>query len=136
MTDRDDAQQIRDLIATWMAATRAGDVDAVLALMADDVVFLVAGQPPMVGRDAYAAAARAMAGPGAPRIEGTNDVEEVVVSGDLAVVRTRLRVAVTPPGATRPTVRAGHTLTVFRKQDGRWRLLRDANLLAPVADAG
>src|SRR6185436_9113859 len=31
-----DEQQIRDLVATWMSATEAGDVDAVLALMADD----------------------------------------------------------------------------------------------------
>lgn len=28
--------------------------------------------------------------------------------------------------------RAGHTLSVLRKQDGRWVLARDANLLAPV----
>jgi hypothetical protein len=31
------------------------------------------------------------------------------------------------------TKRAGHTLSVFRKQNGKWRLARDANLLAPVA---
>ena len=28
--------------------------------------------------------------------------------------------------------RAGHTLTVFRKTDGKWLLARDANLLSPV----
>jgi ketosteroid isomerase-like protein len=38
-----DEQQIRELVATWMAATKAGDVPKVMSLMTDDVVFLVAG---------------------------------------------------------------------------------------------
>jgi uncharacterized protein (TIGR02246 family) len=37
-----DEQAIRNLVASWHRATAAGDVDAVLALMADDVIFLVA----------------------------------------------------------------------------------------------
>lgn len=28
--------------------------------------------------------------------------------------------------------RAGHTLSILRKQGGKWVLVRDANLLAPV----
>jgi len=28
--------------------------------------------------------------------------------------------------------RAGHTLSVLKKQNGKWVLARDANLLAPV----
>ena len=42
-----DEDQIRQLIATWHAATRAGDIDTVLGLMTDDVVFLVPGRHPM-----------------------------------------------------------------------------------------
>ena len=45
---QNDEQEIRQLVATWMAATKSGDVKAVLELMSDDVVFLVAGQPPML----------------------------------------------------------------------------------------
>jgi hypothetical protein len=30
--------------------------------------------------------------------------------------------------------RAGFTLSILRKEGGRWRLTRDANMLAPVAD--
>jgi hypothetical protein len=29
--------------------------------------------------------------------------------------------------------RAGHTLSILMKQDGRWVLARDANMLAPVS---
>lgn len=49
-----DEQAIRDLIATWHKASAAGDLTTVLKLMAEDVVFLVAGKPPMRGRDAFA----------------------------------------------------------------------------------
>jgi ketosteroid isomerase-like protein len=44
-------------------------------------------------------------------------------------MRTRLRVAVTPPNG-KEMVRSGYTLTILRKEvDGRWVLVRDANLL-------
>lgn len=52
-----DEQEIRNLVATWMAATKAGDIERVLSLMAEDVVFLLPGQPPMIGKSAFAAAA-------------------------------------------------------------------------------
>jgi uncharacterized protein (TIGR02246 family) len=38
-----DEQEIRNLVATWMAATKAGDIERVLSLMAEDVVFLLPG---------------------------------------------------------------------------------------------
>ena len=40
----DDERAIRDLVATWTAASQAGDVDAVLGLMTDDVIFMTAGR--------------------------------------------------------------------------------------------
>jgi ketosteroid isomerase-like protein len=36
-----DEQQIRDLVSSWMAASKAGDVQTVPGLITDDVVFLV-----------------------------------------------------------------------------------------------
>lgn len=128
-----DEQQIRDLVATWMSASRAGDTDTVLSLMTDDVVFLVAGHPPMRKAE-FAAAARAQAGADAPTIDGESDIEEIVVAGDVAYLRARLTVTVTPPQGGKPMRRAGYTLTVLRRQNGRWLLARDANLLVPVAD--
>jgi len=40
-----DEQAIRNLVAEWHSATVAGKVEAVLRLMSEDVVFLVAGHP-------------------------------------------------------------------------------------------
>ena len=45
-----DEQSIHDLIAEWLSATANGDLSKILPLMAEDVVFLIAGQPPMPRR--------------------------------------------------------------------------------------
>ncbi|HEX6999208.1 MAG TPA: SgcJ/EcaC family oxidoreductase [Gammaproteobacteria bacterium] len=130
----DDERAIRQLVATWMEATKAGDADTVLGLMADDVVFLVPGQAPMVGKAAFEAAARAAPAGERPRFEGESEIQEIRVLGDWAYMWTRLTVTVTPPGGAPPFTRAGHTLSVLRKEGGRWLLARDANLLTPVAN--
>ncbi len=124
-----DEQQIRDLVDRWMSATRAGDIETVLTLMTDDVVFLVAGQQPF-GKQVFAAASRA-AVPGAPmpQIDGRSEIQEVHVQGDLAYMWSKLAVDVTPPNGGKVVKRAGYTLTVLRKTDGRWQIARDANLL-------
>ncbi len=129
---QDDERQIRDLVAAWMAASKAGDVETVLGLMAEDVVFLVAGQPPMIGRSAYAAAARAQATPQSPKVDGTSEIQEIRVLGDWAFMWTKLTVVVTPPADAAPLTRAGHTFSILKKHDSRWLLARDANMLVAV----
>lgn len=127
---QNDEQEIRRLVSTWMAATKAGDVETVLALMTDDVVFLVPGRPVMRKPD-FATAARAQAAPGAPQIDGKSEIQEIQILGEWAFMWTKLTVVVTPPNGAAMT-RAGHTLTILKKQNGTWLLARDANLLAPV----
>lgn len=120
-----DEAEIRALIDTWLAATKAGDTASVLSLMTEDAVFLVPGRPPM----SKAEFARVSSGAVRPLIDGASEIQEVVVAGDWAFCRTQLRVAVTLPGASAPIIRSGPTLTVFQKREGRWLLARDANLL-------
>jgi uncharacterized protein (TIGR02246 family) len=123
-----DEQQIRDLVATWLRATTAGDLQTVLGLMAEDVVFLLPDQPPMRGREAFAAASRAMQGKF--RIEGKSDIQEIQISGDLAYCWNRLSVSVSPVPSGTPVRRSGYTLTILRKQPaGNWVVTRDANMV-------
>ncbi len=124
-----DEAQIRQLVATWISATRAGDVDTVMGLMADDAVFLMPGRPPM-SKAEFQAAAMLQASDAGPKIDGTSDIQEVQVAGDWAFAWSQLTVTVTPPGGAAPIVRSGPVLTVFRKEQGRWLLARDANMLA------
>jgi uncharacterized protein (TIGR02246 family) len=126
-----DEQQIRELIAKWMAATKTGDVATVLSLMTDDVVFLVVGQPPF-GKEKFAELMKSPPGAPRPQIDGRSEIQEIQVLGDCAFVWTRLNVEMTPPGG-QTVKRSGHTLSVLRRTDGQWRLARDANLLTTVS---
>ena len=126
---RTDEQAIRALTATWMDASKAGDIETVLGLMAEDAVFLVPGQPPMIGKSSYAAAARPKPNQTPPQIDGTSEIQEIKVLGDWAFMWTKLKVVMTPSGGATPVTRAGHTLTILNKQNGKWVLARDANLL-------
>jgi len=128
---RTDEDEIRELVAAWMAATKAGDIERVLSLMADDAVFLVPGQLPM-GKATFAAAAKAQSVQDAPKFDGTSEIQEIKVLGDWAFMWTKLSVVVTPPGGAPSTARTGHTLSILKKEDGRWLLARDANMLSPA----
>ena len=123
-----DEQAIRNLVAQWHAATAAGDVDTVLGLMSTDVVFLIAGQPPMRGREGFERGLREFLK--THRIESGGDIQELQVSGDLAYCWTLLNVRVVPLAGGTVNQRTGSALSIFRRQpDGRWLLVRDANLL-------
>jgi uncharacterized protein (TIGR02246 family) len=123
----DDERAIRELVATWMSASTAGDTETVLSLIADDAVFTVVGQEPF-GKDAFRAASQ---GQKDLRIEGTSDIREIKVLGDWAYLRNYLTVTVTPPSGA-AIRRAGWTLTILRKTGGKWLLARDANLMTKV----
>jgi len=131
MNEDQDKQKIREVIDTWMRASADGDTDRVLSLIAEDVVFLLPGQPPMRGRQGFAAASRGMAGKF--RIEGKPDIQEIQIAGDYAFCWNYLSVTITPVQGGPPMHRAGNILSIFRKEpDGNWVLFRDANLLAPT----
>jgi uncharacterized protein (TIGR02246 family) len=121
----EDERAIRDLVDTWMTASKAGDLATILNLMTDDVVFMVPGREPF-GKAQFAAG---FGGLQDVRIDGRSDIQELQVLGEWAFLRNRLDVTVTPAlGA--PMNRTGYVLTLLRKEpDGHWRLARDANLL-------
>jgi uncharacterized protein (TIGR02246 family) len=130
-----DEQEIRQLVSTWMAASKAGNVETVLSLMADDVIFLTPGQEVM-GKADFAAAARAQSGQGnkgASQFDGRSEIQEIKVLGDWAFMWTKLTVIVTTPSDAQSMTRTGYTLSILKKQRGKWLLARDANMLAPVS---
>ncbi|GAB3456124.1 hypothetical protein GCM10027321_09570 [Massilia terrae] len=125
-----DEQEIRNLIESWLRATREGDVDTVLSLMEPDVIFLVPDKPPMAGREAFGAALRAALGKHA--IQTTSTIDEISVCGDIAYSRTHLDVTVISKHDGLPMRRSGNTLSILRRgADGKWRLYRDANMVVP-----
>jgi uncharacterized protein (TIGR02246 family) len=126
-----DEQAIRDVVQTWLKASSRGDLDQVLGLMSDDVIFHTVGREPF-GKEAFAAAMRASAGQ--VRAEGSADVQEVLVCGDMAYCRVHLEITLSAPGGVERKRLSGHSLSVLRKQGGRWVIARDANFVAPVQE--
>jgi uncharacterized protein (TIGR02246 family) len=123
----DDERAVREWVATWLAASHAGDLSRVLSLMSDDVIFMVPGKAPF-GKEAFAAGSEALR---KFRMEAKSDIQEIKVLDGWAYLRNHLTVTMTPRDGGTPTRRAGHTLTILRKQPaGNWVLVRDANLMA------
>ena len=125
----DDERAIRNVVDTWLAASKAGDLATVLSLMTDDVLFLTPGQPPF-GKEAFAKMSEGMKD---VQVDGTSDIQEVQVFGEIAYLRNALRIVITMPDG-KVMKRSGQTLTILRKEaDGKWRLVRDANLVMAEA---
>ena len=122
-----DEQAIRDLIATWLSASKAGDNEKVLSLMAEDVVFLLPGQAPMRGRSGFAAAQKGL---GQFDIDATSDIQEIRILGDWAYCWNHLTVVITPRNGDAPVKRAGNVLSILpQSKTGHWVIARDANML-------
>lgn len=126
-----DERAIRELHSAWIEAVNAGDLPRLLGWLADDAV-LLNPDGPLVGRDAFAAkfgaALREI------RFRCTSEVEELLVSGDLACARCRDSVTVSPLGSDETTRFAGDRMAIYRRQpDGRWLLARDIHTLAPAS---
>jgi uncharacterized protein (TIGR02246 family) len=119
-----DEQEIREVVAEWARATKAGDLATINALMDDDVLFFTASNEPF-GRETFQQHfeknVKTM------EIDVRAEVREVAVSGELAFARTWLEVRILPKGGE-PMLRKGYALGVYRQcPGGRWKLWRDAN---------
>lgn len=122
-----DEQAIKELINDWLVATSAGDIEHVSELMADDVVFLRCGQPPIRGKAAFVAAQDTL---NQYKLESQSEIREIRVLGDWAYSWNKLAITLTPVAGGSPMKRSGHILSVLRKQaDGKWVIFRDANML-------
>jgi len=125
-----DERTILDVHTTWIAAVNAGDLDRLLSLVTDDVVFVNPGQAPSdrgeFARHFPLAQQRA-------QFHCVSELEEVVVSGDVAYTRSRDSLTAAPRAGAESLRLEGYRMTVYRRQsDGRWLLARDAHTLAPV----
>ena len=129
-----DEKAIRTLLSRWHRAMGAGDLAALLSMISEDAVFLAADRPAMRGRAAFAQELMTLTQ--SCTIQSSAEIEEILVSDDLACCWATLAVTTAPLDGSTPTVRSGPVLSIFRKEaGGHWVLVRDANMLASDAAA-
>ena len=126
---QNDERAIREMVDTWIEASKRGDLTTLLNLLADDVLFITPGKDPF-GKEEFAASNP----PGSMddvKMEAAIDIKEIEVAGEWAWMRSFLRVTFTRSKED-PTKLSGHILTVLQKRpDGQWVIKRDANFVAP-----
>lgn len=122
-----DEQAIREFFPAWLQASLDSDKDTLRGMLAEDVIFLTVERPPMIGRDAFFAASGSAPKPS--EMKFVQDIKEVHVNGDWAQTWAHLTVTIVPSDGAPAVRRAGNILTLFRKENGKWVIWRDANLL-------
>jgi steroid delta-isomerase len=121
----DDAETaIRQALTGWTAAFNARDAAGICDLFAPGLRYDVEGlEREQTFDDICGRLHRALAGSEITYHYGLR-IREIIVSGDLAVVRLVWRVTVSRPGAADVT-RPETGMDVFRRQDdGSWKIIR------------
>jgi len=109
----------------YVKAINSNDLEILLDMLTEDVVFLAATAPPMVGKDAVR-----------PWLEGylaayethwDKPVQEFIVSGEWAFERYSYKSTDTPRAGGDVIEDTGWGLVIFHHDaDGKWRVARDA----------
>ena len=109
----------------YVRAINSNNIDSLASMLTQDVVFLAAGEKPLVGKAPVRAWADAYLK--AFKTKWDKPVQEFVVSGDYAFERYSYTSTDTPVGGGKPVVDTGWGFVVYhRDADGVWRVARDA----------
>jgi uncharacterized protein (TIGR02246 family) len=122
VNDPDDIQAIKEASAAWDKAWNAGNVESLLALYTDEAVAMPPNQPLSVGKEAMRTANQKYFDQF--REDNRSIVEDVRVSGDLAIARGT-QVTITTPKAGGKTVQdKAKWISAFQRQpNGSWKVL-------------
>ncbi len=129
-----DVETLRAAILRSGEAFNAGDHAAMMAPVARDLVLTYPGIPDM-GYDSLSAGYRRMADrPAGVTSRTVPTVEEILVSGDLAVIRVTWTTTVTETSPARSATRQMRDMQVWRREaDGGWTFFRGMHFRNPPA---
>jgi steroid delta-isomerase len=120
---------IREALSAWTRDFNARDTSRICDLFARDLAYDYRGFPER-GYDALCDLLQRSLRDPTKRFDYALDIKEIIVSGDMAVVRLVWMLRVTSGASTVETQEPG--LDVFRRQsDGRWKIIRYMGYEAP-----
>ena len=115
---------IREALIKWTRGFNAGDTAEICGLFAPELRYDYRGHPER-GYDDICGLLQRSLSDRTKTYSYSLQIKEIVVSGDLAVVRLVWTLKVRPAGAATETVSEEPGMDIFRKQpDGRWKIIR------------
>jgi uncharacterized protein (TIGR02246 family) len=129
-SDSKGREEVVAAIDAFTRALNAADYEGVVGMMTEDARFWPVDSPEMAGKERARAAYAALEG---FRVEARFDVDEVLVSGDLAVVLALETFRLEPRGGGEPIeIRNRRAFSVWRRDGGVWKSARGmTNWAAP-----
>ena len=122
---------IRGALVQWTADFNGREAARICDLFAPDLVYDYRGFPERGHADLCALLRRSLADR-TKQFTYALDIKEIIVSGDMAVVRLVWTLTTTLPGTSMPVVSKEPGLDVFRRQpDGSWKIVRYIAYEAP-----
>jgi len=129
-----DDQAIEALHDRWIRAVQDADIDALILLLTPDYVLWSPGSPPVVGPEAVRLLFEATFE--VCDIEPSFELEERIISGDLAVERGWDVQTIRPGDGSAPRTRRQRAFLVLRRgDDGEWRFARGMSQAGPASEA-
>ena len=111
--------------AAYTTAINANNLDSLAGMLTDDVVFLAAHAPPIVGKSAVREWAKGYLEAFNTHWDKTS--QEFEVAGEWAFERYSYKSTDTPKAGGAPVEDTGWGLVIYhRDADGKWRVARDA----------
>jgi uncharacterized protein (TIGR02246 family) len=124
---RNERGAIERFTAEWSTAMKAKDVERLVSMVTEDVVFLPPGFPPIRGRQAVEAMYRSFF-PQFRSVEQEAVSEEVEVMGDWAFAWGLESIVLVPQSDGPPIRMHGKGLSILKRQaDGSWKCARAIN---------
>lgn len=123
MQPGDAEDHIRQMNQRFGTAVRAGNVDDVMSIYADEAVLLPPNTPALVGRGAIREFWQGFLGSSKATLDLVTD--EVVQSCDMATEYGRYEMSMTPAGGGAVVRDSGKYMVVLRKFGDRWLVTHD-----------
>ena len=123
LADNDVEKNIRQMAEMFEAGVKAGNVDQVISIYADDAIVMPPNMPALSGRVAVKEFWKGLLAMGKAEIDIM--IDEVSVNGDMAVERGRWALTLAPNGAPAPVNDKGKYLIVWRNRGGKWQAVND-----------
>jgi uncharacterized protein (TIGR02246 family) len=131
MADTESEKAIRDALTKWTADFNSRDATRICDLFAPDLRYDFRGSPERDYNAMCSLLHRALSDQ-AKKITYSFDIKEIIVSGDMAIVRLVWTSKVSQAGSSQVTETREPGLDVFRRQpDGTWRIARYMAYEAP-----